>query len=105
MATEHSTQEPAARELHFTAAVGLYQLNPVASNLDLYNQLTARLSQLAAALKMVTGEGAEYFACISEKGKDDYLWNCSMLADECYELARHIGFGQYDEGGKEANHG
>lgn len=106
MATEHSTQETAARELNFTADVGLYQLKPEASNLELYNQLTARLSQLAAVLKMVTGEGAEYFACISGKAQDDYLWNCSMLADECHELAGQIDFSKHFDADDEGmNHG
>lgn len=87
MAIEHSTQETAARELHFTAATELYQLNPQASNTELCDQLTARLGQLTAMLTIVHGAGFEAFSGWNEEIQNNYLWSCSMLADECHELA------------------
>lgn len=106
MATEHSTQEPAARELHFTAATNTYQINPKASHIDLYDQLTARLAQLVAALELIGGAGHEYFARIGNQAQAAYLWNCQMLADECNELAGHLEFDVRDDANDEgANHG
>lgn len=107
MATDNSTQETAARELHFTAGTNTYQINPGASNIDLYDQLTARLQQLVAALELIGGAGHEYFARIGGRSQAAYLWNCQMLADECYELAGHIDVGRSCEvdNDEAVNHG
>jgi len=80
-----------ARAVKFTACGGdLYQLQDTASVLDIKNQLNARLHQLTAMLSMVTGEDFEAFNCNADANKENFLWGCSMLAEECRELARYI---------------
>lgn len=80
-----------ARAVKFTACGGdLYQLQDTASVLDIKNQLSARLHQLTAMLSMVTGEDFETFNNNSDANKENFLWGCSMLAEECRELARYV---------------
>lgn len=92
MATEHSTQETAARELTFTASVGIYQLNPEASDTELCDQLAARLDQLSAMLTIVTGNGFETFSRWNDEIQCNYLWACNMISDECRDLVNHANF-------------
>lgn len=91
MADGNSTQpQPNDRTINFAASVRLYQLHADATPMDVQDQLNARLSQLSAMLMMTVGAGFETFNDWSDKIKEDYLWACSMLADECKDLMDHI---------------
>lgn len=105
MATDNSTQETAARELHFTATAGLYQLSPTASSLWLRDHLSARLDQLAAMLTVVRGDGFDVFSNWSDQIQHNYLWSCSMIAEECRELAEHIDVYRSNGNEEAVNHG
>lgn len=91
MAINDSTQPNANDRLVGFAAVGgpFYQLHADATTIDVHNQLSVRLSQLCAMLIMTTGEGFETFDSWNDKIKEDYLWACSMLAEECRGLTEH----------------
>lgn len=78
---------PEPRLLGFPATMGVYSMSPRASSDDVYNHLSARLSQLSAMLAMTFGGGYEAFKSNSDCTQENYLWACSMLADECEELA------------------
>lgn len=93
MATDNSTQEIEARELRFPTSHSLYQLNPSADNSEIYDQLSARLSQLTAMLTMVHGNGFESFSQWNDEIQDNYLWACTMLATECRDHVDHPNFG------------
>lgn len=81
---------PNERKVDFAAGGTLYRLHPDASALDVRNQLGARLSQLTSMLQMIHGNGFENFDTWSDEVKDNYLWGCSMLAEECLALERHL---------------
>ena len=86
---DHDSTQAVAGERHtftFDATGGLYALSGGADRGDCLDQLTARIGQLRALLAVVCGEGFEPFDGMSEKIKHEYLWACSMLANECSEL-------------------
>lgn len=91
MADSNSTQSQSNdRTITFAASNPLYTLHAGATSLDVQDQLSARLSQLQAMLTMTCGTGFETFNNWSDPIKDNYLWACSMLADECKELITHV---------------
>lgn len=94
MTTDDSTQhqpQSSDRVIHFAAARGqFYLLHGEASTMDVKDHLGARLSQLSAMLIMIHGGGFDSFCQWSEEIQQNYLWACSMLADECKELVEHV---------------
>lgn len=81
------TQQAEAHTFNFPAGGALYQLHDDATELNIQDQLTARLTQLGAMFGLITGESFESFSNHSDQTQADYLWSCSMLARECRELA------------------
>ena len=68
-----------------------YQLHDTVTSEVIINQLNARLGQLKAMLIMTCGDGPEDgFNGWSHTLKNDYLWACAMLAEECDGLANYI---------------
>jgi hypothetical protein len=82
-----ATQAPRGRNLNFTAGGPIYALSEDATEKEIQNQLSARLTHLSAMLMTIHGCGIQTFESWSERVKDDYLWGCSTLAEECKELA------------------
>jgi len=80
--------EPAAASQ--SVVLGLYHVAPSASKTDIINQLQARLAQLSAMLCTTYGGGFETFDNWSEDVKDNYLWGCATMADECRELCQRL---------------
>jgi hypothetical protein len=68
----------------------LYSLSPNASKSDIYNHLDMRLSQLGAMLMVIHGAGFESFSQWNDSIQDTYLSACSMMAEECAELADRL---------------
>ena len=90
MADLNSTQSQSNdRTIAFAASGPFYMLHADATVGDVHDQLDARLSQLRAMLTMTCGGGFETFNNWSDEIKQNYLWACSMLADECESLIRH----------------
>ena len=90
MADSNSTQSQSNdRTIAFASSGPFYTLHADATALDVQDQLNARLSQLQAMLTMTCGGGFETFNNWSDEIKQNYLWGCSMLADECKELMAH----------------
>lgn len=81
---------PTARNVDFAFKSPLYQLHPDADPGDVRDQLSARLAQLSAMLMMIHGNGFDNFESWSDHVKQNYLWGCSMLAEECKELEIHL---------------
>lgn len=94
MAETNSTQPNTNDRLIGFAAVAspFYQLHANATTADVQDQLSARLSQLCAMLIMTRGSGFETFNNWSDKIKENYLWACSMLAEECHGLAENTSY-------------
>lgn len=94
MTTDDSTQhqpQSSDRVICFAApASPFYLLHGDVTALDAQDQLGARLSQLSAMLTMTCGGGFDSFCQWSEEIQQNYLWACSMLADECKELMPHV---------------
>lgn len=91
MADSNSTQSQSNdRAIDFAALGPFYTLHADVTPFDVRNQLDVRLSQLQSMLTMTYGAGFETFDNWSDTIKENYLWACSMLADECKELTRHI---------------
>ncbi len=93
MTLGHSTPNQNAtneRNVGFATSSPLYRLSPDANTLDVRDQLGARLAQLTSMLQMIHGNGFENFDNWSDDVKDNYLWGCSMLAEECRALERHL---------------
>jgi len=91
MANSNSTQhQQNDRTIHFACSAEMYQLHADATQADVRDQVEARLSQLCAMLTMTCGGGFETFDNWSDPIKHNYLWACSMLADECKELMIHV---------------
>jgi hypothetical protein len=82
-----SSQQPDNISFNFQAGGTLYRLHDDATEIDIYDQLTARLTQLNSMLSMVIGEGFDMFSNHSDQIQSDYLWTCAMLTRECQELA------------------
>jgi len=70
----------------FTASGPLYCLSASATADDIYNQITARQSQLTALLSMTCGEQGTTFRMLSDDLQDAFLWACNMIASEIQEL-------------------
>lgn len=78
------------RNIDFATIWPFYQLHPDAKKTDVQDQLSARLAQLTSMLQMIHGNGFENFESWSDEIKHNYLWGCSMLAEECKSLGRHL---------------
>ena len=52
---------------------------------DAFDTLTAKLAQLQAMLQMTYGEARETFDCMNDQLRDNYLWACSELVNDCIE--------------------
>lgn len=88
MADSNSTQDQSNhRTINFAAAGPFYTLHADATAGDIQDQLSARLSQLSAMLTMTCGAGFKTFSNWSDEIQHDYLWACSMLAEECKGLS------------------
>lgn len=81
--TQHQSND---RTINFAATGPFYTLHADATPGDIQDQLSARLSQLSAMLTMTTGAGFESFSNWSDEIQHNYLWACSMLAEECKGL-------------------
>lgn len=94
MAENHSThpnQSQGDNGLSSTASGdSLYQLQDSASQIDIIDQLYARLRQLTAMLSTITGEGLDNFLSLSQDNQDYFLWACQSLSVECSELVLHL---------------
>lgn len=78
------------RTVQFATVTNLYALHPEATERDVRDHLSARLDQLSAMLEVICGRGSEGFGKWSDDVQDDYLWACSMVANECKALANHL---------------
>lgn len=83
-------QQPTARNVDFACVDKLYQLHPDATDRDIRDQLYARLSQLSAMLTITCGDGFETFDSWNSSVKENYLFGCAMMVDECEKLAEHL---------------
>lgn len=92
MADINSTQDQQNdRTIGFAApASPFYRLHEDVTPGDIHDQLAARLSQLRAMLTMTCGAGFETFDNWADPIKHNYLWGCSMLADECESLIAQV---------------
>ena len=92
MARSNSTQQQAEARKVIDSVCGtpFYQLHESATSQVILDHLQARLAQLEAMLTTTCGAGHESFDGWSDEIKNNYLWACSMLADECKELSYHI---------------
>lgn len=94
MADSNSTQHQSQsndRVIGFAApASPFYLLHGDVTAMDAQDQLNARLLQLSAMLTMTCGAGFETFSNWSNEVQQNYLWACSMMADECKELSNHV---------------
>lgn len=82
-----SPPAPSAEQLlQHTIGHKLYALSRDVTADDVQTQLSARLSQLSAMLRMTMGAGFQAFEQYNEATRENYLWTCSTLADECEEL-------------------
>jgi hypothetical protein len=82
-----ATQAPTLAVLNFTAGKPIYALTNNADPMQIKNQLDARLAQLSAMLVIAQDcldEGSDRW---SDSVLTNYIWGCSMVADECKELA------------------
>ena len=78
----------------FTTTLGIYQFCEDVSQMDLIDQMQARSSQLVATLGMITGEGIEHFASLTEEVQEGYLWGCQLAAKEIQGLIRALVMAQ-----------
>ena len=86
--TDTTTRTEEASRAKFTAySDRVFQYQAGARATDIQAHLGARLGQLSALLTAIVGEGFEAFDMLNDAHKCNYLWACSMLADECKELA------------------
>ena len=75
----------------------LYLLADEADALALTDQLTARQAQLQALLAMTRGNAGDVFRRMGAEYQENYLWACSMIADETRELVEAIEARKYEE--------
>lgn len=68
----------------------VYLLADEADCLALTDQLTARQAQLQALLAMTRGNAGDVFRRMDAAHQENYLWACSMIADEARELMEAI---------------
>lgn len=57
---------------------------------DECNHLTRKLAQLKAMLFMTYGDAEESFSGMSDELRDNFMWACSDMADECHTLSETI---------------
>ena len=57
---------------------------------DECNNLTRKLAQLKAMLFMTYGDAEEAFSGMNDELKDNFMWACSDIADECFALSETI---------------
>ena len=55
---------------------------------DAFDTLTAKLAQLQAMLNMTYGNASETFNEMNERLRDNYLWACDGLVDDCIGLTK-----------------
>lgn len=90
MAVCNSTQHQSdVRSINSTFAPGLYQLQSGVTSGEVLDQLETRIYQLSAMLTMICGGGFDTFNNWNDQIRGDYLWACSMMADECRELVKY----------------
>jgi hypothetical protein len=57
---------------------------------DVAEKLDHKLAHLSAMLCMTYGSSFEAFNQRSDEIRDNYMWGCSTLLDECRQLAADI---------------
>ena len=73
--------------LSFPAPAGtFYRLAEEANALAIVDQLSARQVQLLSLLAMTYGDAGDAFRRMNPTLQDNYLWACSMLAQEMRDL-------------------
>lgn len=82
------TNKGAIRKL--TEGQYFYQLAEGVTQLDVIDALDEKLVQLSSMLTMIHGHGYQTFDNYSDEIKDNYLWACERLADECKQLTESI---------------
>lgn len=63
-----------------------YRVTPSEHRIDTMDKLNAideKLCKLRALLTMTFGNNADAFNALSDLHRDNYLWACSTLVDEC----------------------
>ncbi len=60
------------------------------SFLDLTDKLDAKLAHLSSMLYMTYGGGFESFNQWSDEIRDNYMWACSELSNECRQLSAEL---------------
>jgi len=53
---------------------------------DSFDTLTAKLAQLHAMLNMTYGNSSEAFNSMNYKLRDNYLWACTTMVEDCMGL-------------------
>ncbi len=76
--------------LTFTAAGPVYGFAPGVKAADIEDQLYARQVQLEGLLAMTHGEGGEAFRGLAHNLQDGFMWACSMIAREVWELTEAL---------------
>lgn len=73
------------------AAGEIYTMMPGADRLSITMYLSTRLAHLHAMLEAISGSGFESFRELtSEDIANDYLWACTVTANECKELTDQL---------------
>lgn len=73
------------------AAGKIYTMMPDADRLSITMYLSTRLAHLHAMLGAISGSGFESFRELtSEDIANDYLWACTVTANECKELTDQL---------------
>ena len=68
----------------------IYRIADGVTEGDIHDQLLAKSGQLVAMLHMVTGEGSCYFSRTNQTLRDNFLWSCKQMAQECHDLASQL---------------
>lgn len=61
-------------------------MSKLSDQLDDFDELAKKASQLSALLFVINGEGYGNFSLYSQEIKENYLWTCSDLADQIDKL-------------------
>lgn len=57
-----------------------------------YDELSMRLQMLHANLSIISGDGFDAFKLASRDIQQNYIWGCSLLAEECRGIViRNLG--------------
>lgn len=83
MVENEFNENPANRDLSFTAGSPIYQAKPDADANGIANHLGAKLGQLSAMPHLIFDEGLGRFNNMNETAQYNYLWSCAMVADKC----------------------